>query len=67
MREYQKYINLKRINENSISEMLNNFLIPFETMAESVIDTMITDEGEEMYDIEDTLKYHFEPYYNFMN
>lgn len=39
----------------------------FETMAESVIDTMITDEGEEMYDIEDTLKYHFEPYYSFMN
>lgn len=39
----------------------------FEAMAESVIDDMITDEGEEMYDIEETLKYHFEPYYNFMN
>ena len=29
MKEYQKYINLKRINEDSISGTLNNFLIPF--------------------------------------
>lgn len=29
LKEYQKYINLKRINEDSISGTLNNFLIPF--------------------------------------
>lgn len=29
LREYQKYINLKRTNENSISGMLNNFFVPF--------------------------------------
>lgn len=43
------------------------FETDFETMAESVIDDMVTDDGEEMYDIEESLRYHFEPYYNFMN
>lgn len=43
------------------------FEMDFEMMAESTIDDMITDAGEEMYDIESTLRYHFEPYYNFMN
>lgn len=39
----------------------------FETMAETTIDEMVTDEGEIMYDVEETLRYHFEPYYKFMN
>lgn len=43
------------------------FEIEFEAMAETAIEGMVTDEGEEMYDIEQTLHYHFEPYYNFMN
>lgn len=29
LREYQKYINLKRTNESSISGILNGFLVPF--------------------------------------
>ena len=29
LREYQKYINLKRTNENSISGIVNNFFVPF--------------------------------------
>ena len=45
----------------------SNFEIEFEAMANSAVDDMVTDEGEEMYDIEETLRYHFEPYYNFMN
>ena len=36
-------------------------------MANSAINYMITDEGEEMYDIEEALRNHFESYYNFMN
>lgn len=44
----------------------SNFEIEFEIMANSAINDMITDEGEKMYDIEETLRYHFEPYYNFM-
>ena len=43
------------------------FETDFETMAECAIDEMVTDDGEEMYDVEDTLRYHFEPYYIFMN
>lgn len=39
----------------------------FELMAECAINDMVTDDGEEMYDIEETLRYHFKPYYNFMN
>lgn len=39
------------------------FETDFETMAECAIDEMVTDDGEEMYDVEDTLRYHFEPYY----
>lgn len=45
----------------------SNFEIEFEAMANSAVDDMVTDEGEPMYDIEETLQYHFEPYYNFMN
>ena len=44
-----------------------NFEIEFEAMANSAINYMITDEGEEMYDIEEALRNHFESYYNFMN
>lgn len=43
------------------------FEAEFEAMAKTAIKDMVTDDGEEMYDIEETLRYHFEPYYNFMN
>lgn len=42
------------------------FECEFESMAETAIEEMVTDDGEEMYDIEQTLRYHFEPYYDFM-
>ena len=45
----------------------DEFETEFEAMAETAIEGMVTDEGEEMYDIEQTLHYHFEPYYDFMN
>lgn len=45
----------------------DEFETEFEAMAENAIKDMVTDEGEEMYDIEQTLHYHFEPYYDFMN
>lgn len=43
------------------------FEMDFEVMAESAIKHMVTDDGEEMYDVEETLRYHFKPYYDFMN
>lgn len=43
------------------------FETDFEIMGECAINEMVTDDGEEMYDVEDTLRYHFEPYYIFMN
>ena len=43
------------------------FEADFEAMAETAIGEMVTDDGEEMYDVEETLRDHFEPYYNFMN
>lgn len=42
------------------------FEIEFENMAESVIEDMITDDGDEMPDIESTLSTHWESYYKFM-
>ncbi len=45
----------------------DSFETDFEIMGESAIDEMVTDEGEPMPDVEDTLRYHFEPYYEFMN
>lgn len=44
-----------------------NFEVEFESMAYQTIDEMVTDDGEVMYDIEDTLKKYFEQYYEFMN
>lgn len=42
------------------------FEFEFETMAENAIEEMVTDDGDIMYDVEETLRYHFEPYYKFM-
>ena len=45
----------------------DNFEADFEAMAETAIGEMVTDDGEQMYDVEETLRCHFEPYYEFMN
>lgn len=52
--------------ENSLGEGYI-FEAEFDAMAKCAIDDMVTDDGEEMYDIEETLRYHFKPYYDFMN
>lgn len=42
------------------------FETEFECMAENVIENMVTDDGEPMYDISSTLEIHWKPYYRFM-
>lgn len=42
------------------------FEVEFENMAYQTIEEMVTDDGDEMYDIEDTLNIYFEDYYKFM-
>ena len=54
---------------NTFEESLGDgswFEMEFENMAESVINNMITDDGDEMPDIESTLETHWEAYYKFM-
>lgn len=54
---------------NTFEESLGDgswFETEFENMAESVIDNMVTDDGDEMPDIESTLETHWEAYYKFM-
>lgn len=54
---------------NSFEESLGDgtwFEYEFENMAESVIENMVTDDGDEMPDIEFTLESHWESYYKFM-
>lgn len=54
---------------NTFEESLGDgswFEMEFENMAESVIDNMVTDDGDEMPDIESTLETHWEAYYKFM-
>ena len=54
---------------NEFEENLGNgawFEFEFENMAQSVIDNMVTDDGEMMPDIEFTLEEHWKSYYNFM-